>query len=81
MVASAVAAGAALFYGVEQWLPEPQIDAQRHGQRLWLFVLAIAHHFPEGLAVGIGMEAAQDPGIAIGVALQNWSEGLMVAIV
>ncbi|MGD1936970.1 MAG: ZIP family metal transporter [Cyanophyceae cyanobacterium] len=48
---------------------------------MWLFVLAIAlHHFPEGLAIGLGTESTHDAGIAIGVALQNLPEGLMVAL-
>ena len=46
-----------------------------------MVVLAIAlHHFPEGLAVGVGVESTHDASIALGVALQNLPEGLMVAL-
>ncbi|MEL7507168.1 MAG: ZIP family metal transporter [Cyanobacteria bacterium J06554_1] len=78
-VVSAAALGALLFYGLEAVLPAP--DLGQHGRHIWLFVLAIAlHHFPEGLAVGLGTEFTHDAGIAIGVALQNLPEGLMVAL-
>ncbi|ESA32846.1 zinc iron permease [Leptolyngbya sp. Heron Island J] len=78
-IAMAIVAGAALFYGLASVLPEPELDQQ--SGHVWLFVLAIAlHHFPEGLAVGLGTEFTHDPGIAIGVALQNLPEGLMVAL-
>ncbi|MEO0349834.1 MAG: ZIP family metal transporter [Cyanobacteria bacterium P01_A01_bin.15] len=76
-VVAAAVGGAALFYGLGRLLPEPGLEQQ---PRSWLFVLAIAlHHFPEGLAVGVGTESAHDPSIAVGVALQNLPEGLMVA--
>lgn len=80
-IISAVAIGAAIFYGLEQILPEPAVQGQAQTRHSWLFVLAIAlHHFPEGLAVGLGTESTHDAGIAIGVALQNLPEGLMVAL-
>ena len=80
-VAIALALGAGLFYGLNRVLPNPELDSQAQGRRIWLFVLAIAlHHFPEGLAVGLGVESTQDISIAIGVALQNLPEGLMVAL-
>ncbi|MEM9487457.1 MAG: ZIP family metal transporter [Cyanobacteria bacterium P01_F01_bin.116] len=80
-ISSATAIGAALFYGLEQVLPQPNLEQQSHSRHIWLFVLAIAlHHFPEGLAVGLGTESTHDASIAIGVALQNLPEGLMVAL-
>ncbi|NEQ48541.1 MAG: ZIP family metal transporter [Leptolyngbya sp. SIO3F4] len=80
-VVGAVIFGAAMFYGLERVLPEPALEQQAQARHIWLFVLAIAlHHFPEGLAVGLGTESTHDAGIAIGVALQNLPEGLMVAL-
>ncbi|WP_277372837.1 ZIP family metal transporter [Pseudomonas sp. AA-38] len=62
--------------------------AQRHGEQslasgLILFVIAItAHNVPEGMAVGVaaaaGLSGAQ--GLAIGIALQDMPEGLIVAL-
>lgn len=70
-----LAVGALLIYGLEQGLPADE------GSRLGLFVAAIAlHHFPEGLAVGLGAEAGHSLDVAIGVGLQNLPEGLMVAL-
>ncbi|MDJ0707348.1 MAG: ZIP family metal transporter [Leptolyngbyaceae cyanobacterium MO_188.B28] len=80
-VAIALVLGAGLFYGLDKVLPEAELDRQAGGRQIWLFVLAIAlHHFPEGLAVGLGAESTQNLSIAIGVALQNLPEGLMVAL-
>ncbi|WAJ36747.1 ZIP family metal transporter [Pseudomonas sp. GOM7] len=62
--------------------------AQRQGEQslasgLVLFVIAItAHNVPEGMAVGVaagaGLSGAQ--GLAIGIALQDMPEGLIVAL-
>ncbi len=80
-VVTAVMVGAVIFYGLERLLPEPELEHEAHLRHIWLFVLAIAlHHFPEGLAVGVGTASTHDASIAIGVALQNLPEGLMVAI-
>ncbi|MBT9317658.1 ZIP family metal transporter [Leptothoe spongobia] len=80
-VISAVILGAAMFYALERLLPEPELNQQAQSRHIWLFVLAIAlHHFPEGLAVGLGTESTHDVSIAIGVGLQNLPEGLMVAL-
>ncbi|MEM6255586.1 MAG: ZIP family metal transporter [Cyanobacteria bacterium P01_D01_bin.156] len=77
----AAAGGAALMYGVENLWPEPTLEQQSQSRSIWLFVLAIAlHHFPEGLAVGLGTQTTHSITIAIGVALQNLPEGLMVAL-
>ena len=49
-----------------------------------LFIFAIAiHKFPEGLAVGVayaGQELFDPKALAVGIALQNIPEGLMVAV-
>ncbi|MGD1853051.1 MAG: ZIP family metal transporter [Leptolyngbyaceae cyanobacterium] len=75
-ITAAVLAGAGIFYSLERLMPTPGPQT-----RLWLFVLAIAlHHFPEGLAVGLGTESTHSASIAVGVALQNLPEGLMVAL-
>lgn len=80
-VIGAVILGAAMFYGLERGLPEPELEQQAQSRHIWLFILAIAlHHFPEGLAVGLGTESTHNAGIAVGVALQNLPEGLMVAL-
>ena len=84
-IMGATMVGAMFFYGLETIFSQPELEHQsqtRHQTRhLWLFVLAIAlHHFPEGLAVGLGVESTHDVSIALGVALQNVPEGLMVAL-
>lgn len=77
----AMVLGAAIFYGLETLLPEPTLDEPSQMRSIWLFVLAIAlHHFPEGLAVGLGVATTHDATVAIGIALQNLPEGLMVAL-
>jgi len=52
-------------------------------KRIWLFVAAITlHNFPEGLAVGVGFgggETSTALALALGIALQNMPEGLVVA--
>ena len=85
-VAIAFVLGGLFLYGLESWMsvdetPGPDGTAQGNDRHLWVFVLAIAlHHFPEGLAVGLGMAANHDLSLAIGVGLQNVPEGLMVAL-
>ncbi|NEZ58506.1 ZIP family metal transporter [Adonisia turfae] len=80
-IVAAVIIGVAIFYGLDRVLPQPELTQPGHGRHLWLFVLAIAlHHFPEGLAVGLGAASTHDASIAIGVAVQNLPEGLMVAL-
>lgn len=80
-VAIALFLGATVLYGLESQMPAPELEEQAQARRIWLFVLVIAlHHFPEGLAVGLGTASTQDMSLAIGVALQNLPEGLMVAL-
>lgn len=67
----------------------PQVFASRPGEpviapRIWLFVIAIvAHNIPEGMAVGVsaggGMPDADS--LAMGIALQDVPEGLVIALV
>ena len=80
-VAIALLLGGLFLYGLETWFSCSNTTDQSNNRHLWLFVLAIAlHHFPEGLAVGIGMTANHDLSLAIAVGLQNLPEGLMVAL-
>ncbi|PVZ12333.1 MULTISPECIES: ZIP family metal transporter [unclassified Pseudomonas] len=53
-------------------------------KRIWVFVIAIiVHNIPEGMAVGVsaggGMDGAST--LAIGIALQDVPEGLVIALV
>ena len=85
VVAIALIMGGLLPYGLDKLVPTPDVErgaaVDLQGRRLGLFVMAIAlHHFPEGIAVGLGTTSTQDVGIAVGVALQNLPEGLMVAL-
>ena len=67
----------------------PEVFAARPGEpaiapRIWLFVIAIvAHNIPEGMAVGVsaggGMPDADS--LAMGIALQDVPEGLVIALV
>ena len=80
-VAIALCLGGLLIYGIEKGFADAETIDSGDKRHLWVFVLAIAlHHFPEGLAVGLGMTANQDISIAIGVGLQNLPEGLLVAL-
>lgn len=68
---------------------DPEMFARSMGSpviaaRIWLFVIAIvAHNIPEGMAVGVsaggGMPGANS--LAIGIALQDVPEGLVIALV
>lgn len=58
-----------------------------HGEiapRIWLFVIAIvAHNVPEGMAIGVsaGGGLSEADSLAIGIALQDVPEGLVIAMV
>jgi ZIP family zinc transporter len=64
------------------------IDAEKHSanasiNKVMLFVMAIAiHKLPEGMAAGVGFNNVDDIGnawtVAIGIALQNIPEGMVV---
>ena len=80
-VLGAALVGAGLFFSLDAIFSKAESGPQTQTRSLWLFVLAIAlHHFPEGVAVGLGVESTHDASIALGVALQNLPEGLMVAL-
>ncbi|NEP55694.1 MAG: ZIP family metal transporter [Symploca sp. SIO2G7] len=80
-IAAAAAVGALCFYRIEQVLPQPDLEQNSQAQHIWLFIFAIAlHHLPEGLAIGVSTASAHNTGLALGVALQNVPEGLMVAL-
>lgn len=52
--------------------------------RIWLFVIAIiAHNIPEGMAIGVsaGGGMADADSLAMGIALQDVPEGLVIALV
>ncbi|WP_397451408.1 ZIP family metal transporter [Pseudomonas sp. NA-150] len=52
--------------------------------RIWLFVIAIiAHNIPEGMAIGVsaGGGLADADSLAMGIALQDVPEGLVIALV
>jgi ZIP family zinc transporter len=55
-----------------------------HLSKLWLFILAITiHNFPEGLTVGVGFAGGNITSgtvLAIGIGVQNFVEGLAVAL-
>ncbi|RBL66891.1 ZIP family metal transporter, partial [Pseudomonas sp. MWU13-2625] len=67
--------------------PEGLVGTPAHpviAPRIWLFVFAIiAHNIPEGMAVGVsaggGMPDADS--LAMGIALQDVPEGLVIALV
>ncbi|WPN47970.1 ZIP family metal transporter [Pseudomonas sp. P8_241] len=67
--------------------PEMLIGTVEHPiipPRIWLFVFAIiAHNIPEGMAVGVsaGGGMADADSLAMGIALQDVPEGLVIALV
>jgi ZIP family zinc transporter len=83
-----VAAGAALLFGFDRWLPHEhtplsfectQPMAYRRG--VLLFSALTLHNIPEGLAVGTGYAAEPRLGLllALAIALHNIPEGIAVA--
>lgn len=85
--------GAALLYGLDQWLPHlhPEFpdEARAEGPpTVWrrsalLFAAITLHNLPEGLAVGVaygGESAGGATALAIGIGLQNLPEGLAIAL-
>ncbi|WEK10730.1 MAG: ZIP family metal transporter [Candidatus Pseudomonas colombiensis] len=67
--------------------PEVLVGTPQHPlipPRIWLFVFAIiAHNIPEGMAVGVsaGGGMADADSLAMGIALQDVPEGLVIALV
>lgn len=87
--ASAVFAGVALVWILNELLPHEHNNMGQHGlhfslQKAWLFIIAITlHKLPEGLAVGVAYSAEDfmnPDSLVIGIALHNIPEGLTIAI-
>jgi len=75
----------AVDYGVSRGTPSSTpFDVHRIAPRIWLFVIAIvAHNIPEGMAIGVsaGGGLSEADSLAIGIALQDVPEGLVIAMV
>lgn len=90
-VGAAILLGAAALLLMDRLLPHEHFIKGREGQapgtlrRTWLFVFAVAlHNLPEGLAIGVGYAgnegAVRANALAIGIAIQDVPEGLVVAV-
>jgi zinc transporter, ZIP family len=87
---AALLVGAAVIAASNRWMPHEHFFVGPPGgdptaiRRTWLFVATITlHNVPEGLAVGVGIGsgvAAISVPVAVGIALQNIPEGLVVAM-
>ncbi|MCD5993291.1 ZIP family metal transporter [Pseudomonas sp. CDFA 602] len=75
----------AVDYGVSRGTPSSApFDVHTIAPRIWLFVIAIvAHNIPEGMAIGVsaGGGLSEADSLAIGIALQDVPEGLVIAMV
>ncbi len=83
LVATALAAGAAILLLMDRALPHTHVPGSDHRSiTVWLFVFAIAvHNIPEGLAIGVAAALADGgEAVAIGISLQNMPEGLIIAV-
>lgn len=85
----AVTSGVGLIWLLHEFIPHQHEYGDRQEFKIswnssWLFIMAITiHKFPEGLAVGVayaGQELFDPKALAVGIALQNIPEGLMVAV-
>lgn len=86
----ALVSGMALLLLLERLIPHEHFIKGTEGQqalalkRSWLFVLAIMlHNIPEGLAIGAayaGGEAVGATALAMGIAIQDLPEGLVIAM-
>lgn len=86
----AVIGGVGIIWILHEVVPHEHEYSGKHGEGAinmrssLLFIFAIAiHKFPEGLAVGVayaGQELFDPKALAVGIALQNIPEGLMVAV-
>lgn len=82
--------GASALFGLGRLLPERQLEVDARTDRLvlapriLLFVIAIVlHNIPEGMAVGVaaGAGLAGADSLALGIALQDLPEGLIISLV
>lgn len=93
VVGVSILAGAVFLMFMEKITPHEHFIKGREGmdsetarklQRTWLFVFAVVlHNFPEGLAIGVGYagnEGMRANALAVGIAVQNMPEGLVVAL-
>lgn len=81
--------GASALFGLGRLLPQPNLEVREDGRqpippRILLFVIAVVlHNIPEGMAVGVSAGAGL-PGadsLAMGIALQDLPEGLIISLV
>lgn len=90
LVSAGILLGAPTLAALNRVLPHEHFVKGTEGMqaerlwRIWLFVFAVTlHNFPEGLAVGVGFgsgDASTGLPLAVGIALQNLPEGLVVAL-
>lgn len=82
--------GAGALVGLGRILPQKPLvvgegeDRQTLAPRILLFIVAIVlHNIPEGMAVGVsaGAELAGSDSLALGIALQDLPEGLIISLV
>ncbi|UCJ16879.1 ZIP family metal transporter [Pseudomonas sp. MM211] len=88
LVAAGVVLGAGALWALGHWLSRTSRASLRADQgvglSVWLFVIAIVlHNVPEGMAVGVAAAAnlSNADGLALGIALQDVPEGLIIALV
>lgn len=89
LVSVGILAGAIGLFIVDRWVsqgpPRSNVTANPAiPSNIWLFVIAIiAHNIPEGMAVGVsaGGSLAHADSLAMGIALQDVPEGLVIALV
>ena len=89
LISAGILAGAAVIFIVDTLVSRgaPLSDASESPgvpANIWLFVIAIiAHNIPEGMAVGVsaGGGLAHADSLAMGIALQDVPEGLVIALV
>lgn len=89
-IVAAIMCGVGIIWVLHEILPHEHEYSGKHGMNAanirssLMFIFAIAiHKFPEGLAVGVayaGQELFDPKALAVGIALQNIPEGLMVAV-
>lgn len=81
--------GASALFGLGRVLPKPVLNEDTGGvhglePRVLLFVIAVVlHNIPEGMAVGVaaGAGLAGADSLAMGIALQDLPEGLIISLV